>query len=157
MNQKKGFTLIELLIVIAVIGILASAVLIGLGPVQRRGRDARRVSDLRQIQNALELYNTRYATYPDTPGDFLGMETVLTDPATGVVTAIPHDPLLQTTMVDYEYDVDVALGTYVLAATLEDEGSNVLANDIDGTLLGGIDCDGMGPVAGGENKYCIQL
>jgi len=53
-KQKEGFTLIELLVVIAVIGMLASIILVSLGPARARARDARRVSDVRQMSLALE-------------------------------------------------------------------------------------------------------
>ena len=43
---RKGFTLIEILVVVAIISILASVVLVGLGPTRKIGRDARRISDL---------------------------------------------------------------------------------------------------------------
>ena len=49
MGRSKGFTLIELLVVIAIIGLLASVILISLNVAQKKGRDARRVSDLIQI------------------------------------------------------------------------------------------------------------
>jgi prepilin-type N-terminal cleavage/methylation domain-containing protein len=62
--MKKGFTLIEILIVVAIIAILASVVLIGLGPTQQSGRDARRLSDLQEIQNGLELYYSKCGLYP---------------------------------------------------------------------------------------------
>jgi len=61
---KKGFTLIEMLIVIAIIGILASMVIVSLGPSQAKARDAKRMSDLRQIQNMLEIYYTANGGYP---------------------------------------------------------------------------------------------
>jgi prepilin-type N-terminal cleavage/methylation domain-containing protein len=54
--NKKGFTLIEVLTVVAIIGLLASIVLVGLGSFRTRGRDTRRIADLRSTQNALELY-----------------------------------------------------------------------------------------------------
>lgn len=55
MKQQKGFTLIELLVVIAVIGMLASIVLVSLGPARAKARDARRIADVRQMSIALEV------------------------------------------------------------------------------------------------------
>jgi prepilin-type N-terminal cleavage/methylation domain-containing protein len=60
---KNAFTLIELLVVIAVIGFLASIVLVSLSPARAKARDARRVSDLHNIQLALEMYYDSNGTY----------------------------------------------------------------------------------------------
>ncbi len=54
---KKGFTLIELLVVIAIIGLLSSVVLASLQEARRVARDAKRLSEIVQIRNALLAYS----------------------------------------------------------------------------------------------------
>ncbi len=55
-SKKKGFTLIELLVVIAIIGVLSAIVLASTANARERARDAQRMSDIRQINNAIQLY-----------------------------------------------------------------------------------------------------
>lgn len=62
--KKQGFTLIELLVVIAIIGVLASVVLASVNTARAKSRDARRISDFKQIQLALELYYDTNNQYP---------------------------------------------------------------------------------------------
>lgn len=66
-NHKKGFTLIELLVVVAIMGLLTSLAVIALNSARARARDARRVSDIKQIQTALEMYYLDKNEYPDAP------------------------------------------------------------------------------------------
>lgn len=152
MLNKKGFTLIEILIVVAIIGILASVVVVGLGPAQKRGRDARRVSDLRSVQTALELYYGKNGQYP-TSGisswtDFAG---VLTSAGIGT-NQIPRDP---TTSRSYVYRVDAAGTTYVLGAQLEDITGNVINSSYTGSLPDtGIPTSAT---CGNEGFYCLTL
>ncbi|KUK79546.1 MAG: general secretion pathway protein G [Microgenomates bacterium 39_7] len=55
-ERQRGFTLIELLVVMTIIGVLAGLIVPNYMGARQRARDAQRKSDLKQIQNALELY-----------------------------------------------------------------------------------------------------
>jgi general secretion pathway protein G len=61
---EAGFTLIELLVVMFIIGILATLLMSNLAGFRERARDARRKSDLRQIESSLALYYSIYREYP---------------------------------------------------------------------------------------------
>src|SRR5581483_9048300 len=63
-ESVAGFTLIELLIVLAIIGLLAGVVLLALNNARVRGRDAKRVGDMRQSLTSLEQYFIQHGTYP---------------------------------------------------------------------------------------------
>lgn len=68
-----GFTLIELLVVIAIVGLLASIVLASLSSARAKGRDSKRLGDLRNLQTALEVYaNANNGAYPTTSGAWWG-------------------------------------------------------------------------------------
>ncbi|NCU28612.1 MAG: type II secretion system protein [Candidatus Moranbacteria bacterium] len=69
MKKQKGFTLIELLVVIAIIGVLSSVVIGTLSGVKDKTRDAKRLMDIKQIQNALDLYYSDYGRYPYSNSD----------------------------------------------------------------------------------------
>ncbi len=77
MRKDKGFTLIELLVVIAVIGLLSTIAVIALGNARKKANDAVRLSDIQQIQTALEFYYTEHNAYPS-PHEkaALGIDTV---------------------------------------------------------------------------------
>jgi prepilin-type N-terminal cleavage/methylation domain-containing protein len=121
-NKRRGFTLIEILIVVAIIAILASVVLVGLGPTQSLGRDARRVSDLHEVQNGLELFYNKSGAYPVPtvatwgPATTAGTFSNLLTTANIGVSVIPNDP---NTANNYVYAWTAAGGSYILAATLE--------------------------------------
>lgn len=66
--KEKGFTLIELLVVIAIIGVLSSVVLASLNDARTKSRDTKRLSDMKQMQIALDLYYLEHGTYPVTDG-----------------------------------------------------------------------------------------
>ena len=66
-GRHKGFTLIELLVVISIIGLLSSVVLANLQATRVKARDTERISELREIRNALELYYADRGYYPASP------------------------------------------------------------------------------------------
>lgn len=158
--MRKGFTLIEMLIVIAIIGILASMVLVGLGPVQRQGRDSRRISDLRQVQNALELYYNKCGFYPGpvqtnaaSCSSYVQITTwsSLTTSLSGTgsvigINSIPNDP---SSGKDYFYGTNSVGSSYVLGAQLEDVNNPNLSQSLK-TDTFGVSCSTSG-------MYCIQF
>ena len=64
--QKKnlaGFSLLELLVVISIMGILISLGVVAFSTVQKKGRDARRRTDIKAMQDAFEQYKAENTTY----------------------------------------------------------------------------------------------
>lgn len=67
-SPEHGFTLIELLVVIAIIGILSTIAMTSLNGARAKARDAKRKSEIEQIQKALELYYANNNQYPVSGG-----------------------------------------------------------------------------------------
>ncbi len=65
-TQRLGFTMVELLVVISIIGILATAVLAALNPIEqlRKGRDTSRKADAASVLSALDRYQATFGCYP---------------------------------------------------------------------------------------------
>ena len=104
-SSTRGFTLIELLVVIAVIGILAGVILASLNSARAKARDAQRISQLREIQKALELYYTDNGSYPvgttEAGCSAAAWATPLASLVSGgYISVLPRDPLNATTDTD---------------------------------------------------------
>lgn len=126
LSGARGFTLIELLVVIAIIGLLSSVVLASLNSARQKGRDARRIADVKQVQLALELYYDANGLYPST----LSVANLVTP---GYIAAIPTDPSNQAA---YEYralGTGTSCTTYHLGGSLETAHS-VLNGDSDAAV-----------------------
>lgn len=65
-QAQSGFTMIELLIVITILGILATAVLSAINPIEQinRGRDTGSQSDAEQLISAIDRYYAFNGSYP---------------------------------------------------------------------------------------------
>lgn len=67
-SSKKGFTFIELLVAFSIIGVLMTIVVAGASATRKSARVAQRVSDMKKVQSALDLYYARNKSYPPTGG-----------------------------------------------------------------------------------------
>jgi prepilin-type N-terminal cleavage/methylation domain-containing protein len=153
MKKHAGFTLIELLVVIAIIGILSSVVLASLNSARTKARDAKRISDIKQLQLALELYYDVNGEYPDALSKvsptYLSVEP--SDPTDA--TSYPYQAYTTTTAPpvapDQCTEASEACRFYHLGASLE-AGSSALSNDsdYDGDTVHGPDSAGCGQESG---------
>lgn len=132
--MRKGFTLIELLIVIAIIGLLATLAIVSLSSAQRKARDAKRASDVKQLQSAIELYFSQNSNgeYPERT-TWTGATSLETD-LSPYLTQMPLDPDNDTTYY-YVYAVNDARNEYVVGTNFENAADNAtaLAGDDDTT------------------------
>jgi len=73
-NQSLGFTLVEIILVIGMIGVILGGLIAVIDPAAqfRKGRDAQRKSDIRTIQQAVELYRADNGAYPEFGSDARG-------------------------------------------------------------------------------------
>jgi len=140
MARRSGFTLIEILIAMAIVGILASAALVGLGSVRQTARDTRRIQDLHSVQTALELYYRKNGEYPDSMqwSDLVPLLQAVSG------SPIPTDPV--SSNAPYEYGSNGS--SYLLKATLEGDDSALQTSPKDN--LYGVDCS----VA---KAYCVKF
>lgn len=128
LKTTKGFTLIELLVVIAIIGILSSVVLASLSTARAKSRDARRISDLGQVQLALELYYDTSSAYP--AGTYGMASTSLTALSPTYLPKFPADPQ-GTGNYNYRYAATSSNSMYVLTTLLERYDNSALLTDAD--------------------------
>ena len=131
-NNKKGFTLIELLVVIAIIGLLSTLAVVSLNSARQKARDARRMSDLKQISTAMELYYSQHDAYPATGvcnaagviavavnGTICPSGNAITDGTDVFLNSIPDAPGGTGAQALYLYGGTSLASTYCLSVQME--------------------------------------
>jgi len=160
--KKQGFSLIEILVVIAIIGVLATIVIVFLAPARYKARDTKRKSDLTTIGRFLSLgcfspstgdgqydlfeilddliaQNPKYASY-------VPNKNSLKDPKSGTESES-----------NYKYIING--GKCVLYANLENENEKVTLPDISSPTPGGgkgVFQAGLPGINGGTKYYQIS-
>ena len=95
---KKGFTLIELLLVIAIIGLLASIVLVSLQGAAASARDTKRDSESDTLRKTLEVYHGNHGKYPSSldseseEGCCIENNPIIKNEILPYLSSIPRDP-----------------------------------------------------------------
>jgi len=150
MIKRKGFTLIELLVVIAIIALLSTLAVVALNNAREKSRDAKRVSDVKQVQTALELYFADQTAYPTASVELGSANAVCLSSTNGLAAGcagttymgqVPSDPVA-----DGAYDYDSAGDTYTIHFTLEGTTGSLSDIDANGTIdctatPAGVSCD----------------
>lgn len=142
-KKEQGFTLIELLVVIAIIGLLSTLAVVGLNNARLKARDAKRQSDIRVVQTAIELYLTENATEPNVPANWGALITDLSEQLHG---GNPQDPGVNRWC--YCSDDTPSSTKYLVAVALEENKEvagdlDATADDIDDTYTFGASGDCM--------------
>lgn len=99
-KNRQGFTVVELMVVVSIIGILSTVTYASFSQAQKKARIAKRVSDLKQMQVALEYYYAVNKAYPDSGGvwitecvEFNGNgNNVIPGLVPNYIASIPKDP-----------------------------------------------------------------
>ncbi|NDE68411.1 type II secretion system protein [bacterium] len=157
-HHTRAFTLIELLVVISIIAIMTAIMTANFSTARSKSRDAKRISDISNIQLALALYFDRCGVYPSSPLISTSLTATDSNCPTGITLGsflgtIPTPPTPATDSTDYRYAVNSSKTNYVLAARLENNNS-VLTD-----ALSAVPSDITGPSATFCDKatfnYCV--
>ena len=137
----------ELLIVIAIIGILISVSVASYSSAQKKGRDARRLADMKAVQNGFEQY------YADNNGSYPATCDAVTTDTTYLPGGFPTDPKnytgadATTTFVYSFTDSHCSASSYCFCAHLESGTGNASADPDSPTCAY--------TSAGTEKYYCV--
>ncbi len=137
-NKKSAFSLVELLVVISIIALLSTLITISFSNIKRNNRDSKRISDIVEIQIALEAYKFFEGSYPNElhPGGALIGE----NSGNAYMIQIPQSPVYQKFNCptdDYDYFYNNESGGYEIDFCLEGKIENY-SPGIKCAIFGGI-------------------
>jgi len=116
-SSISGFTVIEVLIVVAFVGIMATAVIgMNINPSIQKGRDAKRKQDLSKLTRIFEDYYNDKSYYPPAAAGSL-TEAQWGNSFSPYISTLPSDPLGSGHQ--YYYDTNTNQDYYVVYAKLE--------------------------------------
>lgn len=115
--KNQGFTLIELVIVMAIISMLTALATFNFNQARVRARDVQRKSELRQLQNALELFKNDQSPQRY-PTDAEGLNVLVTSNFMAKLPVDPREKATDGSWADYAY-VRLTGLTFTLTACLE--------------------------------------
>jgi prepilin-type N-terminal cleavage/methylation domain-containing protein len=147
--NRRAFTLVELLVVISIIGLLSTIATVSLGSARAKSRDAKRMADLRQISQAVELFSD---TNTYLPRNSVGWCTYISNATSGYGAAFQSDisPYLAKTPLDPQKSNQVGDYLYI---NLDNKIKYMLCANMENTASNGYD---FSPCIGGSNyNYCI--
>ena len=74
-NKEAGFSLVELLVTVSIMALLATAVVISVGPVLGKSRIDRARSDIAALESGLEQYSFDMFNYPGADSGLAALKT----------------------------------------------------------------------------------
>lgn len=63
-QKKQGFTVLEILVVVAILALFAVITIIAVKNVQSKGRDAKRLADMQQLEKSIYIYFENTGSFP---------------------------------------------------------------------------------------------
>ena len=137
---SKGFTLLELLVVIVIIGLLTIIVIASVNSARAKGRDTKKITEFKSMQNALQIYFSTNGYYPQSCTTVAGGCTSLVP---SLISKVPDG-------IDYTGLDTISTGkcrAYHMGVTLE-TNNKVLSTDKDMTS------NATGLAASGYSNLC---
>ena len=99
LRRRSGFTLIEIMVVVVILGLLAALVVPRIGPQVAEAQRMTAQTQIRSIEDALEMYRLHNGFYPSTQQ---GLDALVKAPTTspvpkryaegGYIKKVPDDP-----------------------------------------------------------------